>query len=121
MRENAVRSLPRSIGCSPARASRVLTIASFLDGLETRSYPFIVAALDAAQLRPDRHSLAVDGDRHPDGAAGGAVLPRPHLAVAAGIIGRCSMSRGKLQDFLARMHPRLERIEARSIRAIRGG
>ena len=89
-----------------------LSIAAFLQGLETRSYPFIVAALVLPNCIPTGIPLmsTVTG------------IPMV-LVVAQAFLGRTSpwlpeslarrsMSRGKLQDFLARMHPRLERIEA---------
>lgn len=89
-----------------------LTIAGFLEGLQTRSYPFIVAALVLPNCIPTGIPLlsTVTG------------IPMVLVVVQAFLgrtspwlpasIGRRSMSRGKLQDFLARMHPRLERIEA---------
>jgi citrate lyase beta subunit len=66
----------------------------------------------AAQLHPDRHSAAVDGDRHPDGAGRGAGLLWPYSPWLPRSVGRLALSRGRLQDFVARMRPRLERIEA---------
>ena len=89
----------------------ILTIDEFLEGLESRSYAFAIAALDLPELHPDRNSLAVDDHRRADGAAGGAVLPRPHGAVAAGVVGRRGLPRGKLQDFLARARRYIERLE----------
>jgi hypothetical protein len=88
-----------------------LTIAAFLAGLETRSYPFIVAALVLPCCIPTGIPLIT------------TVLGIPMIFVVAQAfvgrttpwvpesIGRRSISRGRLQDFLARMHPRLERIE----------
>jgi hypothetical protein len=89
-----------------------LSIAAFLQGLETRSYPFIVAALVLPNCIPTGIPLlsTVTG------------LPMA-LVVAQAFFGRTSpwlprliggqsISRGRLQDFLHRMHPRLERIEA---------
>jgi hypothetical protein len=90
----------------------LLTIAAFLDGLETRSYPFIVAALVLPNCIPTGIPLmsTVTG------------IPMV-LVVAQAFLGRTApwlparvarraLPRGRLQDFLARMRPRLERIEA---------
>jgi hypothetical protein len=89
-----------------------LTIAGFLEGLETRSYPFIVAALVLPNCIPTGIPLL------------STVTGIPMLLVVAqaflgrrtpwlpDAIGRRAMSRRRLQDFLARMHPQLERIEA---------
>lgn len=89
-----------------------LTIAVFLAGLETRSYPFIVAALVLPCCIPTGIPLIT------------TVLGIPMIFVVAQAffgrttpwvpdsIGRRSISRGRLQDFLARMHSRLERVEA---------
>jgi hypothetical protein len=89
-----------------------LTIAAFLEGLETRSYPFIVAALVLPNCVPTGIPFlsTVTG------------IPMV-LVVAQAFVGRTSpwmpesvarysLRRGKLQDFLARMHRHLERIEA---------
>ena len=88
-----------------------LTIAAFLQGLETRSYPFIVAALALPNCVPTGIPLlsTVTG------------IPMVLVVIQAllgrtspwlpGSIGRRSIPRGKLQDFFARAHPRLERIE----------
>ncbi len=89
-----------------------LSIAAFLAGLETRSYPFIVAALVLPCCIPTGIPLI------------STVVGIPMIFVVAQAfvgrttpwvpesIGRRSMSRGRLQDFLGRMHRRLERIEA---------
>jgi hypothetical protein len=89
-----------------------ITIAAFLNGLETRSYPFIVAALVLPCCIPTGIPLI------------STVLGVPMVFVVAQAflgrttpwlpesIGRRSVSRGRLQDFLVRMRPRLERIEA---------
>ena len=49
----------------------ILTLDAFLDGLESRSYAFAIAALNAAELHPDRNSLAVDDNRRADGVPAG--------------------------------------------------
>jgi hypothetical protein len=89
-----------------------LTIAAFIEGLETRSFAFIVAALVLPNCVPTGIPLlstvtgipmvlivaqAYFGRRTPH-------LPR--------YLGRHALSRGRLQDFLARVRPRIERIEA---------
>ena len=89
-----------------------LTVAAFLEGLETRSYPFIVAALALPNCIPTGIPLlsTVSG------------IPMVLIVLQAFLgrtspwlpdsIGRYAVSRGRMQDFLRRMHPRLERIEA---------
>ena len=89
-----------------------LTVTDFIAGLETRSYPFIVAALVLPCCIPTGIPLIT------------TVLGIPMIFVVAQAfvgrttpwvpdsIGRRSIARGRLQDFLARMHSRLERIEA---------
>jgi len=89
-----------------------LTVAAFLEGLETRSYPFIVAALALPNCIPTGIPLlsTVTG------------IPMVLIVLQAFLgrtspwlpdsIGRYAVSRGRMQDFLRRMHPRLERIEA---------
>jgi hypothetical protein len=93
------------------RASH-LTIRAFLEGLETRSYPFIVAALVVPCCIPTGIPLL------------STVVGIPMvLVVAQAFFGRTapwlpdsiakrSMPRGQLQDFLARFRRRLERLEA---------
>jgi len=89
-----------------------LTIASFLDGLETRSYPFIVAALVLPSCIPTGIPLLSTVTGIPMVlVVAQAFLGRTSPWLPASI-GRRSISRGKLQDVLARLHPRLERIEA---------
>jgi hypothetical protein len=89
-----------------------LTVAGFLEGLETRSYPFIVAALALPNCIPTGIPLlsTVTG------------IPMVLIVLQAFLgrtspwlpdsIGRHAVSRGRMQDFLRRMHRRLERIEA---------
>ncbi len=90
----------------------VLTVAAFLEGLGTRSYPFIVAALVLPNCVPTGIPLLSTVTGIPmvlvvAQAFLGRTTPRlPRM------VGRLAMSRGRLQDFLTRMHPRLESIEA---------
>jgi hypothetical protein len=89
-----------------------LTIAAFLQGLNTRSYPFIVAALVLPNCIPTGIPLMSTVTGIPMVlVVAQAFLGRTSPWLPASV-GRRSMSRGRLQDFLARMHPRLERIEA---------
>ena len=64
-----------------------------------------------AELRADRHSLAVDGHRRADAPAGlQYFLGRP-VASLPDVVGRRGLPRGKLQDFLARIRRQIERLE----------
>jgi hypothetical protein len=90
----------------------VLTIAAFLEGLEARSYPFIVAALTLPNCVPTGIPLLSTITGIPMVLiVAQAFLGRttPWLPRS---IGRYALKRGRLQDFLTRMRPRLERIEA---------
>jgi hypothetical protein len=89
-----------------------LTIRAFLEGLETRSYPFIVAALVLPNCIPTGIPLLSTVTGIPMVlVVAQAFLGRTSPWIPASI-DRRSIARGKLQDFLARMHPLLERIEA---------
>jgi hypothetical protein len=89
-----------------------LTIADFLEGLETRSYPFIVAALALPCCIPTGIPLISTVTGIPMIlVVAQAFLGRTTPWLPASI-GRYALSRSRLQDFLARMRPRLERIEA---------
>jgi hypothetical protein len=89
-----------------------LTIAAFLEGLETRSYPFIVAALVLPNCIPTGIPLMSTVTGIPMVlVVAQAFLGRSSPWLPASV-GRRAMARGRLQDFLARMHPRLERIES---------
>jgi len=90
----------------------LLTIAAFLEGLETRSFAFIVAALVLPNCIPTGIPLL------------STVTGIPMLVVVAqayygrttpclpDYLGRRALQRGRLQDFLARMRPHIERIES---------
>ena len=90
----------------------VLTLHGFLEGLETRSYAFTIAALDIINVVPTgipwlstvtgvpMFLLAIQyflGRSSPS-------LPK--------FIGRHGLSRGRLQDFLTRARGRIERLES---------
>ena len=93
------------------RAS-VLTLDEFLEGLETRSYAFAIAALDVINCVPTgipwlstvtgvpMFLLAIQ-----------YFLGRSAPSLPA-FIGRRGLSRGKLQDFLTRARPHIERLES---------
>ena len=90
----------------------VLTLDEFLGGLETRSYAFAIAALDIINCVPTgipwlstitgvpMFLLAIQ-----------YFLGRPSPSLPA-FIGRRGLSRGKLQDFLARARGHIERLES---------
>jgi len=90
----------------------LLTIAAFLEGLETRSFAFIVAALVVPNCIPTGIPLL------------STVTGIPMVLVVAqayfgrtspclpDYLGRRALRRGRLQDFLVRMRPHVERLEA---------
>ena len=90
----------------------VLTLDEFLQGMETRSYAFTIAALDIINCVPTgipwlstitglpMFLLAIQ-----------YFLGRPSPSMPA-FIGRRGFSRGKLQDFLGRARGRIERLES---------
>jgi len=93
----------------------VLTLDEFVSGLEGRSYAFMIAALDVPNCIPTGIPLLSTVTGVPmilliaQGYRGRPVPRLPRFA------GRCGLPRGKLQDFLARARPHIERLE----RAIR--
>jgi len=93
----------------------VLTLDEFVAGLEGRSYAFMVAALDVPNCIPTGIPLLSTVTGVPmillitQGYLGRPVPRLPRFA------GRRGLPRGKLQDFLARAHRHIERLE----RAIR--
>jgi hypothetical protein len=90
-----------------------LTVAGFMDGLERRSYAFIVAALVLPNCVPTGIPLLSTVTGIPMVlVVAQAYLGRttPHLP---DFIGRRALSRGRLQDFLKRVRPHIERLEAR--------
>jgi hypothetical protein len=90
----------------------LLTIAAFLEGLETRSFAFIVAALVLPNCIPTGIPLL------------STVTGIPMMLVVAqaylgrttpclpDYLGRRALQRGRLQDFLVRIRPSIERLEA---------
>ena len=89
-----------------------LTIAAFLEGLKTRSFAFIVAALVLPNCIPTGIPLLSTVTGVPMAlvvaqAYLGRTTPRlPHC------LGRRTLQRGRLQDFLVRVRPHIERLEA---------
>jgi hypothetical protein len=89
-----------------------LTLEEFLEGLETRSYAFAIAALDIINCLPTgipwlstitgvpMFLLAIQ-----------YFLGRPSPSLPA-FIGRRGLSRGRLQVFLERARGRIERLES---------
>jgi hypothetical protein len=90
----------------------LLTIAAFLEGLESRSYAFIVAALVLPNCVPTGIPLLSTVT----GIPMVLIVAQAYLGRSSPClpdsIGRRALPRGRLQDFLARIRPRLERIEA---------
>jgi hypothetical protein len=90
----------------------LLTVAAFIEGLETRSFAFIVAALVLPNCIPTGIPLLSTVTGVPmvlvvAQAYLGRTTPRlPEY------LGRRSLPRGRLQDFLVRMRPHIERLEA---------
>ena len=90
----------------------LLTIGAFVEGLETRSFAFIVSALVLPSCIPTGIPLLSTATGIPMGlVVAQAYLGRstPRLPQ---YIGRRSLQRGRLQDFLARTRPYIERLEA---------
>jgi hypothetical protein len=89
-----------------------LTIAAFLEGLETRSYPFIVAAL----VLPNCVPTGIPFLSTVTGIPMVLVVAQAFLGRTSPWLpqwlGRYSLARGKLQDFFARVHRHLERVES---------
>jgi hypothetical protein len=89
----------------------VLTIAAFLNGLEARSYAFAVAALDLPNCIPTGIPWLSTVTGVPMAlVAAQHFLRRPSPSLPD-FIGRQGLSRGRLQDFLGRARPHIERLE----------
>ncbi len=96
----------------------VLTLDDFVSGLEGRSYAFMVAALDLPNCIPTGIPFLSTVTGVPMlllVAQGYLGRPTPRLPRFAG---RRGLPRGRLQDFLRRARPRIERLE-RAIRSRR--
>ncbi|MBS0223985.1 MAG: exopolysaccharide biosynthesis protein [Proteobacteria bacterium] len=88
-----------------------LTLDAFLAGLEGSSYAFIIAALDLPNCVPTGIPLLSTITGLPMLLfMAQALLGRPTPSLPA-FLGMRSLPRGKLQDFLARTRPSIERIE----------
>lgn len=90
-----------------------LTIADFIAGLDTRSFAFIVAALDVVNVVPTGIPLLSTVTGVPMILVVAQAYMGRHSPWMPDSIGRLALSRGKLQDFLVKARPRLERFEAR--------
>jgi len=90
----------------------LLSVAAFVEGLESRSYPFIVAALVLPNCIPTGIPLLSTVT----GIPMVLVVAQAYLGRSAprlpDYIGRRSLPRGRLQDFLLRARPRIERLES---------
>jgi hypothetical protein len=90
----------------------LLTIAAFLEGLETRSFAFIVAALVLPNCIPTGIPLLSTVTGIPMVlVVAQAYLGRTTPCLPE-YLGRRALRRGRLQDFLVRMRPHIERLEA---------
>lgn len=90
----------------------LLTIAAFLEGLETRSFAFIIAALVLPNCIPTGIPLLSTVTGIPMVlAVAQAYLGRTTLRLPDWL-GRRALPRGRLQDFLVRIRPYVERLEA---------
>ena len=111
MRENGAL-LPTLDRLFAGPRDALLTIAAFLEGLETRSFAFIVSALVLPNCIPTGIPLLSTVTGVPmvlvvAQAYLGRTTPRlpPYL-------GRLALQRGRLQDYLVRARPHIERLEA---------
>ncbi len=90
----------------------LLSVAQFIEGLETRSYAFIVLALVLPNCIPTGIPLLSTVT----GIPMVLVVAQAYLGRTApqlpDLLGRQALQRGRLQDFLVRMRPHIERIEA---------
>jgi hypothetical protein len=90
----------------------LLTVATFIEGLETRSFAFIVAALVLPNCIPTGIPLLSTVTGVPmvlvvAQAYLGRTTPR-----LPSFLGQRGLQRGRLQDFLVRVRPHIERLEA---------
>jgi hypothetical protein len=89
----------------------VLTVQDFLRGLESRSYAFMIAALDLPNCIPTGIPLLSTFTGIPmlllaiQGYLGRSAPTLPNF------VGAHALPRGKLQDFLVHARPHIERLE----------
>ena len=89
-----------------------LTIRAFVDGLEDRSYAFIIAALDLPNIVPTGIPLLSTVTGLPMLLLVVQYFLRRPTPWLPGFVAGCSLPRGKLQDFLqGRTRRTIERIE----------
>lgn len=89
----------------------VLTIAAFLQGLESRSYAFAVAALDLPNCVPTGIPWLSTATGAPMALLVAQYFLRRPSPSLPDFIGRRGLSRGRLQDFLGRARRHIERLE----------
>jgi hypothetical protein len=89
-----------------------LTVAAFIEGLEMRSYAFIVAALVLPNCVPTGIPLLSTVTGIPMVLVVAQAYLGRRTPRLPGYLGRPSLSRGRLQDFLTRIRPHIERLEA---------
>jgi hypothetical protein len=90
----------------------LLTIAAFLEGLETRSFAFIVAALVLPNCIPTGIPLLSTVTGIPMVLVVAQAYLGRTTPCLPDYLGRRALQRGRLQDFLVRMRPYIERLEA---------
>ena len=88
-----------------------LTIAAFLEGLETRSYAFAVAALNIPNVIPTGIPWLSTITGLPMTLLAVQYFLRHPTPSVPDFVGRRGLPRGKLQDFLGRAHPYIDRVE----------
>jgi hypothetical protein len=90
----------------------LLTIAAFLEGLETRSFAFIVAALVLPNCIPTGIPLLSTVTGIPMVLVVAQAYLGRTTPCLPDYLGRRALQRGRLQDFLVRMRPYIERLES---------
>jgi hypothetical protein len=90
----------------------LLSIAAFLEGLETRSFAFIVAALVLPNCIPTGIPLLSTATGIPMVLVAAQAWLGRTTPCLPDWLGRRALPRGRLQDFLLRMRPCIERLEA---------
>ena len=90
----------------------VLTIAQFLQGLDARSYAFAVAALDLPNCVPTGIPWLSTVTGVPMALLAAQHFLRRPSPLLPDFIGRHGLSRGRLQDFLARARRPIEWLES---------
>jgi hypothetical protein len=89
----------------------VLTLEAFLKGLEARSYAFAIAALNLPNCVPTGIPLLSTVTGVPMFLLAIQYFLGHPVPSLPDFVGRRGLPRGKLQDFLVRARPRIERLE----------